>query len=168
MLSSLPGIGRSTRSGSQSVSISATVVMPSLRASLTAFFSFFGSMITRHSGSRFIVRMPLQVAVHLAILAGQGRLHLLRVGGDLLAVADLLQLLQPREPVADRAEIGQRAAQPAIADERHAAALGLASGPCRAACRFVPTNSTRLPRDGDLRRDTSWPAAGRESSRGRR
>ena len=30
MLSSLPGIGRSTRSGSQSVSISATVAMPSL------------------------------------------------------------------------------------------------------------------------------------------
>ena len=44
MLSSLPGIGRSTTSGSQSVSISATVAMPSLRASLTAFFSFFGSI----------------------------------------------------------------------------------------------------------------------------
>ena len=44
MLSSLPGIGRSTSSGSQSVSIRATVVMPSLRASRIAFFSFRGSI----------------------------------------------------------------------------------------------------------------------------
>ena len=57
----IAGIGRSTRSGSQSVSIRATVVMPSLRASLIAFFSFFGSITTMHSGRRFIVRMPLRL-----------------------------------------------------------------------------------------------------------
>ena len=70
--------------------------------------------------------MPLQVAVHLAILARQGRLHLLRVGVQLVAVAERFQLFQPGQPVANRAEVGQRAAQPAIADVGHAAAQRLA------------------------------------------
>jgi hypothetical protein len=57
------------------VSISATVAMPNLRASLTAFFSFFGSMITRHSGSRLIVRMPFRLRNILRYSRG-GRFHL--------------------------------------------------------------------------------------------
>ena len=36
----------------------ATVVMPVLRASLMAFFSFLGSITTKHSGNRASVRMP--------------------------------------------------------------------------------------------------------------
>ena len=39
--------------------------------------------------------------------------------------ADALQLFEPREPAADRAEVGQRAAQPAVADVGHAAADAL-------------------------------------------
>ena len=35
------------------------------------------------------------------------------------------QLFQPAEPAADGAEVGQRAAQPAVADEGHAAADAL-------------------------------------------
>jgi len=67
----------------------------------------------------------VEVAIHLAIFAIQGRLHLLRVGGDLLALAERFQLLEPGKPAANRAEIGQRTPQPAIADVRHAATLGL-------------------------------------------
>ena len=61
MLSSLPGIGRSIWSGSQSVSIRAMVVIPRFRASRTAFFSLRGSTTTKHSGSRFIVRIPFRL-----------------------------------------------------------------------------------------------------------
>ena len=67
----------------------------------------------------------VEVAVHLAVLAVQGRLHLLRVGGQLLAGPHGLELFQAAEPAADGAEVGQRAAQPAVADEGHAAAQRL-------------------------------------------
>ena len=60
MLSSLPGIGRSIMSGSQSVSSSATTLMPSFRASATAICSRRGSMTSSASGSRFMWRMPLR------------------------------------------------------------------------------------------------------------
>ena len=58
MLSSLPGIGRSTVSGSLSVSIRATVATPMRWASFTAMCSRRGSMTTMASGRRFISRMP--------------------------------------------------------------------------------------------------------------
>ncbi len=58
MLSSLPGIGMSTGSGSLSVSISATVVTPIRFASLMAMCSRFGPTMTSASGSRFMSRMP--------------------------------------------------------------------------------------------------------------
>ena len=70
--------------------------------------------------------MPLQVAIHLAILAVQRRLHLLGVRGQLVAAAQTLELFQPGQPTANGAEVGQRAAQPAVADVGHAAARGLA------------------------------------------
>ena len=69
MLSSLPGIGRSTSSGSQSVSISATVVMPSLRASRIAFFSFCGIDDHQALGQAVHRAHAVEVAVHLAVLA---------------------------------------------------------------------------------------------------
>ena len=58
MLSSLPGIGRSIMSGSQSVSSRATTLMPSFLASATAMCSRRGSITKRASGSRFMWRMP--------------------------------------------------------------------------------------------------------------
>ena len=61
MLSSLPGMGRSIWSGSQSVSRSATTLRPSFLASATAMCSRRGSMTKRASGSRFMFRMPLRL-----------------------------------------------------------------------------------------------------------
>ena len=58
MLSSLPGMGRSTTSGSLSVSIRATVATPMRWASLTAMCSRWGSTMTIASGNRFMSRMP--------------------------------------------------------------------------------------------------------------
>src|SRR5262249_22682197 len=58
MLSSLPGMGRSTVSGSLSVSMQATVLTAMRCASLTAMCSRCGSTTTIASGRRFISRMP--------------------------------------------------------------------------------------------------------------
>src|SRR4029079_18994082 len=147
MLSSLPGIGKSTTSGSQSVSINATVAIPSFWASLTAFFSFFGSTITRHSGKRFIVRMPsrlrnilrysrlrddcifFEYVSHLASWplgpsSSSRRVSRLRIVRKLVSVPPSQRSLTYGIP--------QRSASRAIASP---------------ACRFVPTNSTRLPCD---------------------
>ncbi len=69
MLSSLPGIGRSTLSGSQSVSISATVVMPSFLGLANGVLFFLG--IDHHQALRQPVHgaHAVEVAIHLAILA---------------------------------------------------------------------------------------------------
>src|SRR6266511_3633443 len=56
--SSLPGITKSTSSGSQFVSTIAITEMPSLRASLTAMCSFFVSITKIASGSRSRLCMP--------------------------------------------------------------------------------------------------------------
>ena len=79
MLSSLPGIGRSIRSGSQSVSSSATTLMPSFRASATAMCSRRGSIDQQGLGKPVHVPDAAQVALDLPPLAGQGRDHLLGV-----------------------------------------------------------------------------------------
>ena len=67
-----------------------------------------------------------EVAEHLAVLAAQRRLHLLGVGREGVAGDQGLELLEPGQPVADRAEVGERAPEPAVADIGHAAAAGLA------------------------------------------
>ena len=59
--SSLPGITKSMRSGSQSVSTMAMIGIPSLRASWTAIISFFGSTMQTASGSRSIFSIPARV-----------------------------------------------------------------------------------------------------------
>jgi len=60
ILSSLPGMGRSTGSGSLSVSMSAMVVTPIRFASLTAMCSLFGPTITSASGGLIMSRMPIR------------------------------------------------------------------------------------------------------------
>jgi len=82
------------------------------------FFSLLGSNTTKHSGMRLRIRSPSQVAVHLPMLAVQGGLHLLAVCIQLLAAANPLHLFQPRQSAADGAEIGQRATEPALGNER--------------------------------------------------
>ena len=61
MASSLPGIGKSTSSGSQLVSRIATIGMLSLRASATAMCSFLVSTIHTALGTRAMSRMPPRV-----------------------------------------------------------------------------------------------------------
>ena len=58
MASSLPGMTKSTSSGSQFVSTIAITGMPSLRASVTAMCSFFVSMMNTASGTRSRSWMP--------------------------------------------------------------------------------------------------------------
>ena len=63
--SSLPGIGKSTSSGSQLVSSTAITGMPSLRASSTAMCSFLVSTIQTAAGTRCMSRRPPRVLVSL-------------------------------------------------------------------------------------------------------
>ncbi len=125
MLSSLPGIGRSIKSGSQSVSSRATTLMPSFRASATAMCSRRGSTTKRASGSRFMCRMPLKLRSIFLPLAGQGRDHLLGVGQRLLAVQGILELLEPLEPAADGPKVGEGPSQPPLGHIGHAGASAL-------------------------------------------
>ena len=60
-----------------------------------------------------------EVAVDLGPLAGERRDHLLRVAGRLFAVEDRFQFFQSFQPTADRPEVRQRAAEPALGHIRH-------------------------------------------------
>ena len=91
-------------------------------------------------------RMPPRVLSSFALLARQDERFLL--GTDRVAAAggfQLLELLQPLKPLVHGLEVGERAAEPAVVDVRHADAdrLLLRSP---AACRFVPTNRIVPPR----------------------
>ena len=110
----------------------------------------------------------VEVAEHLAIFAVEGRLHLLRVRVPLgLVGLEAFELFEAAEPAANRAEVGERAAQPAIVDVGHAAAQRL-----RARWRRPLDASCRRTARGCLARRSasgiSWHAAGRERFRGRR
>ena len=123
MLSSLPGMGRSISSGSQSVSIRRHGGDAQLLGLADRVFLL--PRIDDHQALGQPVHRPhaVEVAVHLPVLAVQRRLHLLRVGRhSFFRTSQGLELFEAREPAADRAEVGQRAAQPAVADKRHAAA----------------------------------------------
>ena len=61
------------------------------------------------------------------------------------------QLVQPLDPVGDRAPVREQAAEPAVVDVRHADALRLALRPASCACFFVPTKSTEPPRSAIAR-----------------
>ena len=62
-----------------------------------------------------------------------------------------LEVAQPREAALDRREVGQQAAEPALVDEEHAAALG-----------FFGDRVLRLPLGAD---EQDGPAVGREIGR---
>ena len=146
MLSSLPGIGRSTSSGSQSVSIRATVVMPSLRASRTAFFSFRGSIDHQALGQAVHRADAVEVAIHLAVFAVQRRLHLLRVGRQISSRA--AHALPALRAGSSRLRIVRKLVS--VPPSQRSLTKGMPQRrPCCSivseACRFVPTNSTRLP-----------------------
>ena len=61
------------------------------------------------------------IFVHLAL---ERRLHLLGIGFDLPGFPELFELFEAVEAGADRAEVGERSAEPALRDVVHAAALG--------------------------------------------
>src|SRR6185503_2210160 len=92
--SSLPGIGKSTSSGSQLVSSTAITGMPSLRASSTAMCSFLVSTTQMADGLG-----------ELVLLAGELQGLLLGVpGGGAAQVAQSLELLHPLQTLVDRLE----------------------------------------------------------------
>ena len=102
--------------------------------------------IDDHHRFRQPVHQPqaVQVAVHLATFAGQGRLPLLGIRLDFARFENPVEFFQPLQPAANGAEIREQPPQPAIIDVRHAHCQGR-SRMASAACFFVPTNSTRLP-----------------------
>ena len=125
MLSSLPGIGRSIKSGSQSVSSRATTLMPSFRASATAMCSRRGSTTSRASGSRFMWRMPLRLRSIFRRSRVRVEIIFLEYDSACSPSRVLFELLEPLEPAADRPEIGQRPAQPPLGHVGHAGAVAL-------------------------------------------
>ena len=117
--SSLPGIGKSTSSGSQLVSSTAITGMPSLRASSTAMCSFLVSTIQTAAGSFVHVPQATEGLGELDLLAGE-------LQGLLLGVArrrcrsgrQRLELLHPLQPLVHRLEVGEHATEPAVVDVR--------------------------------------------------
>ena len=73
MASSLPGIGKSIRSGSQLVSTMPTIGMPRRLASATAIFSFFVSTMKSSPAAAFISLMPAKCFSSLRALASSRR-----------------------------------------------------------------------------------------------
>src|SRR5690606_36943028 len=71
------------------------------------------------------VANAFEVAGYLSLFAKQLRFHLLGIRVDLAGLDQALKLLQPLEPLADRAKVRERAAQPALGDERHADVLSV-------------------------------------------
>jgi hypothetical protein len=123
--SSLPGIGISTMSGSPSVSIRQTVGMPSDRASRRAL-CFAADVDDDHRAGQLVhVANAFEVAGNLPLLAQQLRFHLLGVAVDLAGFDQPFEFLKPLESLADGAEVGQRAAQPAFGDVGHADVFGV-------------------------------------------
>jgi hypothetical protein len=82
-------------------------------------------MMTTAPGMPASSRRPPEVAVDLAHLATHAGLDLL---GELLhrpLALEALELLETLETATDRRVVGQRAADPTLGHDRHAAALGL-------------------------------------------
>src|SRR5690625_4995875 len=115
--SSLPGMGKSTRSGSQLVSRMATTGMPSLRASSTARRSLLVSTIHTAEGLG-----------ELVLFAAQYEKFLLRqAGGCYVFEVDFFEFLQTLQALVNGREVGQHSAQPALVYVGHAHARGLFS-----------------------------------------
>ena len=96
MASSLPGMTYWMTSGSQLVSTTATIGMPSLLASVTAMCSFFVSRMNTASGSRSMLGDAAEVALELLELAAEEERFLLGHGLELAGVAHALVLLHLR------------------------------------------------------------------------
>ena len=98
----------------------------SLRASKTARCSFLVSTIHTAEGTLAMSRIPPRVRSSLILLALHHEELLLGATrpGDVVVV-DLLELLQTRQPLADRVEVGEHATEPAVVDVGHPDAHGL-------------------------------------------
>ena len=119
--SSLPGIGKSTSSGSQLVSRMPMIGMRSLRASSTARCSFLVSTIQTADGRAGHLADAAQGLVELVVLALQLEQLLLGAtgAGDVVEV-ELVELLEAVDPLVHGLEVGEHAAEPALVDVGHA------------------------------------------------
>ena len=118
--SSLPGIGKSTRSGSQLESRMPMIGMRSLRASSTARCSLFVSTIHTADGRAAHLADTAERLVQLVALAAHLEQLLLgaAAAGHVVEV-DLVELLEAVDPLVHRLEVGEHAAQPALVDVGH-------------------------------------------------
>ncbi len=121
-----PGSGSRPRPGRSWCRGSRSTGMPSLRASLTAMCSFLVSTIQTALGTRPMSRMPPSVLSSLSFSRAQlEQLLLGHAGAGHVVEVDLLELLEPLQPLVHGGEVGEHAAQPALVDVRHADAGGL-------------------------------------------
>ena len=79
------------------------------------------------SGRRVISRKPTEVALQLLELAGEQQGFLLRHRVELAGALHPLVLEHLVDPLGDRVEVGEHAAEPALVDVGHAALLGEAA-----------------------------------------
>ena len=91
-----------------------------------------------------------EVRLELLELAEHGDALLRREQLELVVVAEAAQVVQPVDPVGDRAPVGEQAAEPAVVDVRHAERFACSST-ASCACFFVPTNRTEPPRSARFR-----------------
>ena len=101
MASSLAGMTQSMRSGSQFVSVMATIGISRRRASATAIASRCGSTMKTAPGSRRILRMPPRAAFELVDLLGELRGLLLREALELAGLASRLERLEALDAALD-------------------------------------------------------------------
>ena len=109
-------------SGSQSVSARQIVGILSRCASATAFFSRCGSITITAPGRLFIVRMPSRLRWIFASSRFIREPSFFEYWSIVPLWTMALQFEQPVEAQADRPEIRQRAAEPALDHEGHPAA----------------------------------------------
>ena len=102
----------------------ATMGMPSRRPSRTAMASFLGSTTNMAPGSLAHVADAAQGAVEFDPLLAQFEPFLLGKQVDGAVVLDVVEVIQPVDALFDGLEIGQHAAQPAVVDVKHLAAVG--------------------------------------------
>ena len=125
MASSLPGMTYWMMSGSQLVSTTAMIGMPSLLASVTPMCSFFVSRMNTASGRLLHLGDAAEVALELLELAAEEEGLLLGHGVELAGRPHAAVLLHLRDALADGLEVREHAAQPALVDVRHADLLGV-------------------------------------------
>ena len=116
--SSLAGMMKSSSSGSTLVSPVPTTGISSLLASVTPIRSRCGSTMKMAPGRRFILRIPPSVPWSLVISSVSLAASFLVIRSKSPFGLARLELLEQPDPLLDRHEVGQHAAEPALVDVR--------------------------------------------------